>query len=211
MNRSILNTMNIVRQISSAVPTLYLTFDDGPDGACTPAVLDLLAAHECHGTFFVVGRHAVRRPGLVRAIHAAGHTIGSHSWDHRVRALVGNDAAVRNWVAKGEDAVADIIGRKAVGFRPPWGARPPNVRRAVSALGLTTYLWNLRFFDAVVPLHPIWARRALAQPAQDGSVVLLHDARGPWAGRGRFLKTLDHILKTGKERGIAFEAIPWLV
>src|SRR5207244_5979210 len=40
---------------SPAVPTVALTFDDGPNGRCTEAVLDALAAQRVRGTFFVLG------------------------------------------------------------------------------------------------------------------------------------------------------------
>src|SRR5258708_19012334 len=45
-------------------------------------LLDLLARHNAQGTFFVVGWLAQRHPNVVRSIVAAGHEIGSHTWDH---------------------------------------------------------------------------------------------------------------------------------
>src|SRR5204863_5553820 len=38
-------------------PTIYLTFDDGPNPTTTPALLDLLAAERVHATFFLIDRH----------------------------------------------------------------------------------------------------------------------------------------------------------
>ena len=38
-------------------PTVYLTFDDGPNPAATPALLDLLARERVHATFFVIDKH----------------------------------------------------------------------------------------------------------------------------------------------------------
>jgi len=48
----------------------------------TRAVLDLCAAADVRGTFFVLGWVAARFPGLVRAISEAGHEIASHGRDH---------------------------------------------------------------------------------------------------------------------------------
>src|SRR4051812_49861717 len=42
-----------------------LTFDDGPDPAYTPDVLDLLDRHRATATFFVVGVNALAHPDLV--------------------------------------------------------------------------------------------------------------------------------------------------
>jgi len=52
----------------------------GPE---TDWLLEQLAEHDIKATFFIVGQIAEHTPGLVRAIHGAGHEIGSHSWDHR--------------------------------------------------------------------------------------------------------------------------------
>src|SRR5204863_3298466 len=59
-----------------------LSFDDGPDPAWTPRVLDVLDAHAVKATFFLVGERAAREPATVRAIVAAGQEIGSHGWSH---------------------------------------------------------------------------------------------------------------------------------
>ena len=61
---------------------LALTFDDGPNPAWTPQLLDLLAEHNVQATFFMVGKFAEAEPALVRRVLAAGHTIGNHSWSH---------------------------------------------------------------------------------------------------------------------------------
>lgn len=62
---------------------VVLTFDDGPWAATTPKVLEALAAECVRATFFVVGKLAPERPGLMRRIAAEGHTIGHHTWSHR--------------------------------------------------------------------------------------------------------------------------------
>lgn len=50
----------------------------------THRVLDILARHGVHATFFVLGWTAERYPTLVRQIDDAGHEIGCHSYDHRL-------------------------------------------------------------------------------------------------------------------------------
>ncbi|MFO0616325.1 MAG: polysaccharide deacetylase family protein [Polyangiaceae bacterium] len=77
--------------------TVALTFDDGPHVTFTPAVLDLLAAHHVQATFFVVGRAINSHTyGLIQRTIAAGHTIGSHSYDHDVEmaSAYGGEAGV---------------------------------------------------------------------------------------------------------------------
>ena len=62
---------------------IVLTFDDGPNPATTPAILDALDRHCVKAIFFVVGWAAEKYPELVRDIAKRGHTIASHSWSHR--------------------------------------------------------------------------------------------------------------------------------
>ena len=38
-------------------PTIYLTFDDGPNPTTTPDLLDVLAHEGAHATFFLIDRH----------------------------------------------------------------------------------------------------------------------------------------------------------
>ena len=68
---------------------IYLTFDDGPDPAYTPLVLELLARYRARATFFVLGRAAATHPELVRQEFAAGHGVGNHTWSHRRLAGLG--------------------------------------------------------------------------------------------------------------------------
>src|SRR4051794_31987385 len=62
--------------------TLALTFDDGPNPAITPRLLELLHRHGAHATFFLIGQWARACPGIVRDIAASGHTIGNHTDTH---------------------------------------------------------------------------------------------------------------------------------
>ncbi|MBO8195778.1 glycosyltransferase [Streptomyces oryzae] len=67
---------------TTAMPprTAALTFDGGPDPVWTPRLLDLLAAHRAHATFFVYGKQAARHPELMRRIRQEGHEIGSYTY-----------------------------------------------------------------------------------------------------------------------------------
>lgn len=61
---------------------IALTFDDGPDPATTPRILDILDKHCIKATFFMVGIYARARPDLVREVARRGHVIGTHSNTH---------------------------------------------------------------------------------------------------------------------------------
>jgi peptidoglycan/xylan/chitin deacetylase (PgdA/CDA1 family) len=120
---------------------LALTFDDGPNPAWTPKLLDTLAAHDTRATFFLVGRYAEAEPELVRRIHAAGHLIGNHSWSHPNLALTAA-ARVEEELMRTRDTLQQITGAPVRWFRPPFGARRPVVLKIARSLGMAPVLWN---------------------------------------------------------------------
>ncbi|MCK1725072.1 polysaccharide deacetylase family protein, partial [Bradyrhizobium sp. 142] len=61
---------------------VYLTFDDGPNPHCTPAILDVLAQHRAPATFCVIGAYAAGQPELIQRIIAEGHEIANHTMTH---------------------------------------------------------------------------------------------------------------------------------
>ena len=61
---------------------IALTIDDGPNPQVTPVVLQVLARHCLKATYFLVGWYAHAYPGLVRQEAAAGHFIGTHTFNH---------------------------------------------------------------------------------------------------------------------------------
>ncbi len=125
---------------------IALTYDDGPNDAATPQLLDVLAQHKVRATFFLIGRFARQRPALVRTIAAAGHLIGSHTDTHPALLLCSN-ARIRQELQAGNAALEDILGQPVRWFRPPYGSRRPYALRQARALGLTPVLWNAMGYD----------------------------------------------------------------
>jgi len=120
---------------------LALTFDDGPNPAWTPKLLETLAEHDIRASFFLMGSRAQGQPALVRRLVEAGHLIGNHSWSHPN--LAGTAASkVRRELAQTKDVLEQIAGVPVKYFRPPFGARRPAVFRIARELGMTVVLWN---------------------------------------------------------------------
>jgi peptidoglycan/xylan/chitin deacetylase (PgdA/CDA1 family) len=130
---------------------LALTFDDGPNPACTPRLLDILAQHDVRATFFLVGRYAHAEPDLVRRIQAAGHLIGNHSWSHPNLAITPARRVVEE-LTRTRDTLQHFTGAPIRYFRPPFGARRPIVLRTARALRMTPVLWNAITTDWSEPL-----------------------------------------------------------
>ena len=179
---------------------LALTFDDGPNPAWTPQLLDVLAAHDVHATFFMVGKFAQAEPALVRRIADAGHLVGNHSWSHPNLARTAA-TRVREELRTTSDTLAQIIGTPVRVFRPPFGARRPIVLRIARELGLTPVTWNAMTDDWSEPSADRIAAsliRKIERNRQRGmaSNVVLHDGghRGLGANRGPSVKAAEQLL-----------------
>jgi peptidoglycan-N-acetylglucosamine deacetylase len=120
---------------------IALTYDDGPNDPYTLRLLDILAEHKTRATFFLIGRFVRQRPEIVRALAAAGHAVGNHTMTHPVL-LWASPSRVREELAGCNAAIEDATGEAVRFFRPPHGARRPDILRTARELGLTPVLWN---------------------------------------------------------------------
>lgn len=179
---------------------LALTFDDGPNPAWTPRLLDTLAAHKVHATFFMLGQFANAEPALVRQVAAAGHLIGNHSWSHPNLARTAT-RLIREELANTSEALAQITGQPVRFFRPPYGARRPAALRIAHELGLIPVTWNVMTSDWVDPSADHIAAELMKkidgnQERGHASNIVLHDGghRGLGANRRPSVDAAGQIL-----------------
>ena len=168
---------------SPAVPTVALTFDDGPNGRCTAAVLDALAQTHTPGAFFVLGANV--RAGdnavLLGRMIREGHTIGVHSDRHRVR-----PAFLRSVTAEDLDVAVQTIDAalRAQGiadpppvrfFRPPFGFVLEPLERATTAAHLVIVEWTVSVRDWERGRSVDDVSAAILARVRPGDVIVLHD------------------------------------
>jgi peptidoglycan-N-acetylglucosamine deacetylase len=177
-----------------------LTFDDGPNDAATPLLLEVLVRHDVRATFFAMGDFARQRPGIVRELVAAGHLLGNHTMSHPKLSME-SEARVRQELADCNAVLEDIAGVPVRFFRPPFGARRPAVLRVARELGLTPVMWNVTGYD----WNPIGAEAILGnlhmgiaknQNAGRASNLLLHDGghRGMGAARVDTVRAVERLV-----------------
>ena len=152
-----------------------LTFDDGPHGRGTPAVLDALDARGAIATFFLVGEQVERHRTLAAEIVAAGHAIGIHGYRHTLL-LRRPPAAVRDDLRRARDVIGSATGTDPWLYRPPYGVFSGPALLQVRRLGWRPLLWSRwgRDWEAGATPEGIAARATTG--IGDGDVVLLHDA-----------------------------------
>lgn len=153
-----------------AKPCLALTFDDGPNATVTPRVLDVLKQHNVRATFFVIGIHVQGNEALLRRIHAEGHEIGNHTWNHPDLTTL-SPADVQSQI----QMTQNIVGRAGVPLpqllRPPYGSVNDMVK---SQAHMTIVRWNIDPDDwQVLDSQKVYDN--VMATAKPGGVVLMHD------------------------------------
>ena len=190
---------------------LALTYDDGPNDPYTWHMLDVLERHGVKATFFLLGRFVQQKPEIARALVAAGHAIGSHTWDHP-NLIFASAAETRRQLQQTREAVRDATGVDTTIFRPPFGGRRPASLRIARALGLQPVMWNVTCYD--------WKARSADEivahaerQIRGGDVILLHDGEYHRIGvnRTRSVEATDRILSRYKSEGFEFVTIPQMM
>jgi peptidoglycan/xylan/chitin deacetylase (PgdA/CDA1 family) len=153
-----------------------LTFDDGPS-VWSEQILDLLAAHDAHATFFVLGAAITAETrATARRIVEQGSELGNHTFSHPSLPTL-DDAAIHDELARASTAIEDASGITLRYWRPPYFHVDDRVRKAVAPLGLR------EVGCSVQPRDWIWDAdetvRFVSAKLQPGSIVDLHDGRPP--------------------------------
>jgi peptidoglycan/xylan/chitin deacetylase (PgdA/CDA1 family) len=192
-------TATPVERTAEGGRTVALTFDDGPNPADTPRLLDVLRAHDVRAVFCLWGDHVRAHPALVRRIVAEGHELGNHSMHHDDMADWPAER-IRADLAETHAAIQDAAPGAAVPwFRAPfghWGGSP-----AVAAgMGMQPLGWSLVPGDWDPPGAAELTRR-LADGITPGGVVLLHDGGGD---RSQTVAAVARIVPAFQARGWRF-------
>lgn len=208
MPRSSLLGPNLTRLPAAAAERgeIALTFDDGPDPRVTPRVLDLLDKAGARASFFVVGRRAAAAPDLAREIARRGHRLENHTWSHPNTFALRGPAGLTREVARAQDLVAELSGRRPRWFRPPAGFRTPLLPGVLAGQRLELASWTRRGFDAV-SREPRAITRRLVRDLAAGDILLLHDG-GRAARRPVVLEVLPRVLAALADRGLRAVALP---
>jgi peptidoglycan/xylan/chitin deacetylase (PgdA/CDA1 family) len=193
------------------IPTVYLTFDDGPNPTATPQLLDVLARHQVRATFFVIDKHITRDTmPLVRRTFDEGHAVAIH-W-HSRELMFKSPTYVASTIQEAAARLEVGTGHQACrAFRPHAGHRSiPMVMGASKAgfrvVGFSWMAWDTTVFgdrnaDDLVP--------RLARGASSGDIIVIHDGhhKNPRADRRYAIETVDRLIPELRARGFEFGTI----
>ena len=151
-----------------------ITFDDGPDIECTHRILEILNTADVKATFFCIGRKIDGNEELLRRMDKDGHLIGTHSYSHSNWFDLFSSHRMKKEFITTEEKVNQIIGKRPLLFRPPYGVINPLVKRALSGTGYHVIGFSNRAWDTVLKKEGK-ILSGITRSLKPGDIVLLHD------------------------------------
>lgn len=188
---------------------IALTFDDGPDGEFTPAILDILEEKNIKATFFLLGENVVQHQEVTLRIHQEGHLIGNHSWSHPdFRDLEGEEIIDRE-IEPTAEAISRITGENPAFIRPPYGTIEDKVIKKLGKQGYKIVNWSVDTFDWDVNLNsPDDIVQRVLKYAHPGDIILLHSGGGD---RENTVEALPYIINSLQGKGFRFVTVKELL
>ncbi|WP_062999653.1 polysaccharide deacetylase family protein [Nocardia jinanensis] len=160
----------LVDRVDTTEKVVALTLDDGPSEHA-PEVLGLLATAGIPATFYLNGRDLAARPELGRAIVAAGHELGNHTYNHRRMVLVSPETVVEE--VEGTDSEIRAAGYQGdITFRPPYCKKLWALPSYLADHDRTTVTWDVEPEDGNTSTADMVA--AAVDQVRPGSIILLH-------------------------------------
>lgn len=179
-----------------------LTFDDGPDPATTPALLDELKSLGITATFFCVGERVAAHPDIARRIVEEGHLIANHSHRHSNGTNFLCFGCLRRELMHCQRAIHRATKRQPRFFRSPMGLTNPDYEFTLQRLGLIHVAWEFRALDRGRPADKIVER--ILTKLRPGTIIVLHDGGVPL---DNLLATVGQLAKELSRRGYAIQRL----
>ncbi len=149
---------------------IAFTFDDGPNYSVTENFLYALDEYQAKVSFFVLGNRAIKQPNLIKLMYSKGHTIGSHTYDHKNLFNLKEEEILYE-INKTNEVLEQITGAKPRYLRPPYGNYNGKILQMTP---MTFILWSVDTNDWKYKDSDRIANY-IVENVKDGDIVLLHD------------------------------------
>jgi peptidoglycan/xylan/chitin deacetylase (PgdA/CDA1 family) len=193
---------------STQVPTVYLTFDDGPNPTTTPDLLDVLRREDVHATFFLIDAHITDETApIVRRMFAEGHSVALHSASRKY--LLASPDALARTLTGWANRITSLTGsRPCRAFRPHAGWRSGQMYAALAEIDYTLVGWSWMLWDFN------WGRPRTAQATvarilprvHSGDIVVMHDGdeSAPRRDQRQTVEAAATLIPALRSRGFGF-------
>ena len=192
-------------------PTVYLTFDDGPNPSTTPDLLDVLAAEGERATFFIIDEHLNEDTApIVSRAFAEGHAIALHSATRRQ--MVMPPAQLRRTLGAASARIEQLAGGTPCrAFRPHAGWRSGQLYEGLremdyQLIGFGWMLWDFNWFRA---RSGDASFRRIASRVADGDIIVMHDGdeSAPTRDQRHTVEATRRLIPALRARGFSFGTV----
>lgn len=179
---------NLFWRIPQPEKTVYITFDDGPEPAVSPWIIDTLAAYNIRASFFCVGSNITKYPQLYSHI-AQSHCVGSHTYNHEN----GWKTRTDNYI-KSVNRASQLTGNKL--FRPPHGKITPRQARLLTNDKYNIVMWDVLTKDYDGSISGEECYENVKNYTRNGSIIVFHDSKKAFKNLQTALpKSIEWLLK----------------
>ena len=177
-----------------------LSFDAAWGNEDTQKILEILAKHNVHATFFMTGGWVDSYPEDVKAILAGGHDLGNHSENHKNMSQISNDDKEQE-LMKVHEKVKNLTGYEMFLFRPPYGDYDNDVIKTATKCGYYPIQWDVDSLDwKDYGVDSIVSTVCSNKHLGNGSIILCHN------GAKFTADALDTLITNLKGQG--YEIVP---
>lgn len=198
--------------VDPAAPTVYLTYDDGPNPTATPLLLDVLAREQASATFFLIDDHVTDETApIVRRMFEDGHAVALHSNERWL--MLHTPEAIADALARAADRIEQLAGaRPCPYFRPHAGWRSGALYQALDRVGyrLAGWSWGLWDWNWWRAREAVALAERLARKANPGDIVVMHDGhhRDPRADRRYAVEATARLIPALRARQLRVDRLP---
>jgi len=189
-------------------PRVYLTFDDGPNPAATPGLLDVLREQSAQATFFLIDDHLTDATApIVRRMFEEGHAVALHS---NTRALmIKTPAEFARLLTGFADRIEQLAGSRPCRlFRPHAGWRSGSMYEGLQQIDHRLVGWSWGLWDWNWFRRPEAGKLAarLAKRTSRGDIIVMHDGHhvNPAADRQYAIEATRELVPALRQRGYQF-------
>jgi chitooligosaccharide deacetylase len=198
--------------VNPLAPSVYLTYDDGPNPTATPMLLDVLAAQGDVATFFLIDTHVTPETApIVRRMFEEGHAVGLHSNERWL--MLRTPGQIADTLRNAADRIEQLGGsRPCPLFRPHAGWRSASMYGALDVLGYRLTGWSFGLWDWNWwrPREAAGLADRLARRVNDGDIIVMHDGHhiDPQADRRYAVEATAQLVPALRARGLRAAPLP---
>lgn len=154
---------------------ISISFDAAWGNEDTQELLEILAKHNVHATFFMTGGWVADYPEDVKAIAAAGHDLGNHSETHPHMSQLSKEGILSE-IQSVHTKVKELTGKDMMLFRAPYGEYNDAVIEAANSIGYHVIQWDVDSLDwKNLGMQNILDTVLSHKHLGNGSIILCHN------------------------------------